>query len=431
MPTDNSRLKGFFRLSVEERLKLIAEISELSEEDIAALSTDGGLQLNDANDMVENVIGTISLPIGIATNFIIDGKSRLIPYCIEESSVIAAASNMAKRCHASGGFHTEVDDSLMIGQIQLLDVADIEEAKKAILEAKQSIIEECNNRRSTLIDLGGGCKDIQFSHSELEGVLIVHIIVDCLDAMGANAVNTMAEQITPELERISGGRANLRILSNLAIHRLARANATFTPEELSTDGTREDGLKVIAGILEAYQFADTNHFRATTHNKGTMNAISAVAIACGQDWRAIEAACHSWVVFDQRKYGSLTTWWQDENGSLVGDIEAPIVVGTVGGAVRVHPTAKTNLKIIGVDSAKELAGVMACAGLAQNLGALRALSTSGIQSGHMRLHLRNMAKSSGAEGEEIEAISKMVEECGDVITQSLIDSMLEKYRDSQ
>ena len=431
MPVDNSRLKGFFRLSAEERLQLVADITELSEQEIAALSPSGGLKVEDANNMVENVIGTMSLPIGIATNFIIDGKHHIIPYCIEESSVIAAASNMAKRCHASGGFQTDNEDSLMIGQIQLLEIPHFDAAKKTILEAKQSLIEECNNRPSTIIRLGGGCKDIQVRRSGVEGMMIIHIIVDCLDAMGANTVNTMVEHIAPIIEALSGGRANLKIISNLAIHRLARASATFTPEELSRDGTREDGLEVISGILEAYQFADIDHFRATTHNKGTMNGISAVAIACGQDWRAIEAACHSYVVWDQGRYGSLTEWEQDENGSLVGRIEVPLAVGTVGGAVKVHPTARTNMKILGVDSAKALAGIMACAGLAQNLGALRALSTSGIQSGHMHLHLRNMTITSGAAGDEIDAVSLMVVESGETITQSLIDSMLDKHRNSE
>jgi len=431
VPVNNSRLKGFFRLSVEERLQLIADIANLSEQEISTLTPTGGLAVDDASNMVENVIGVMSLPIGIATNFIIDGKHHIIPYCIEESSVIAAASNMAKRCHTSGGFRTNNDDSLMIGQIQLMEIADIEAAEGAILKEKQSLMDDCNNRKSTIISLGGGCKDIQVRRTGVDGMLIIHFIIDCIDAMGANTVNTIVESIAPRVEAISGGRANLRILSNLAIHRLARASATFTPEELSRDGTREDGVEVISGILEAYRFADIDPFRATTHNKGTMNGISAVAVACGQDWRAIEAACHSWVVHDQGRYGSLTEWKCDEKGSLVGSIEVPLAVGVVGGVVKVHPTVQTNMKILGVDSAKDLAGIMACAGLAQNLGALRALSTSGIQSGHMRLHLRNMAITSGAAGDEIDAVSAMAEESGETITQSLMDSMLEKHRKSE
>ncbi len=431
MPVNNSRLKGFFRLSVEERLQLIADIANLSEQEISTLTPTGGLAVDDASNIVENVIGVMSLPIGIATNFIIDGKHHIIPYCIEESSVIAAASNMAKRCHASGGFRTNNDDSLMIGQIQLMEIADIEAAEGAILKEKQSLMDDCNNRKSTIISLGGGCKDIQVRRTGVDGMLIIHFIIDCIDAMGANTVNTIVESIAPRVEAISGGRANLRILSNLAIHRLARASATFTPEEISRDGTREDGVEVISGILEAYRFADIDPFRATTHNKGTMNGISAVAVACGQDWRAIEAACHSWVVHDQGRYGSLTEWKCDENGSLVGSIEVPLAVGVVGGVVKVHPTVQTNMKILGVDSAKDLAGIMACAGLAQNLGALRALSTSGIQSGHMRLHLRNMAITSGAAGDEIDAVSAMAEESGETITQSLMDSILEKHRNSE
>lgn len=428
MPVEDSRLPGFFRLSLDERRQLLSKVTALDSNDLAALSDNGGLKSDMADNMVENVIGTMALPVGIATNFVIDSKSYLIPYCVEESSVIAAASNMAKRCHSHGGFTTEVDDSIMIGQIQLLDVPDLEGAVSNIIENSESLIGICNSLPSTMVKLGGGCKEIQCRKFPEHSMIVVHILVDCKDAMGANAVNTMAELVAPKLAELSNGRANLRILSNLSVHRLARAKATFTAEELSDDGTRENGLLIIAGILEAFRFADLDPFRATTHNKGTMNAISAIALACGQDWRAIEASCHAWITHDQGRYGSMTKWQQNEAGDLEGSIEIPLSVGIVGGATKVHPGAQTNLKILGVNSAKELAGIMACAGLAQNLGAMRALSTTGIQSGHMRLHLRNMAISSGAEGEEIEAIADLVKESGKPVTQSLIDRLLSEYR---
>ena len=428
MPVEDSRLPGFFRLSLDERRQLLSKVATLNPNDLSALSDDGGLKSEMADNMVENVIGTMALPVGIATNFVIDSKPYLIPYCIEESSVIAAASNMAKRCHSLGGFTTQVDESIMIGQIQLLEVPDIESAVSNINENSEYLIEICNSLPSTMVKLGGGCKEIQCRKFPEDSMIVVHILVDCKDAMGANAVNTMAELVAPKMAELSNGKANLRILSNLSVHRLARAKATFTAEELADDGNRESGLVVIAGILDAFRFAELDPFRATTHNKGTMNAISAIALACGQDWRAIEASCHAWITYDQGRYGSMTKWRQNEAGDLEGSIEVPLSVGIVGGATKVHPGAQTNLKILGVNSAKELAGIMACAGLAQNLGAMRALSTTGIQSGHMRLHLRNMAISSGAEGEEIEAIADLVKESGKPVTQSLIDSLLSEYR---
>ena len=426
MPVENSRLRGFFRLSVEERLDLVSELANLSEQQRATLLSGGGLDHAAAEMMVENVISTMSLPVGIATNFIIDGEHFIIPYCIEESSVIAAASNMAKRCQVKGGFQTDVDDSLMIGQIQILGVADIDAAMVTVVADKQRIIEICNSQPSTMVELGGGCKDVRCR--KVEDMLVVHILVDCLDAMGANAVNTMAERVAPHIEGLVNGQARLRIVSNLAIHRLARATAIFTAEEISHDGSREDGVTVISGILDAYRFAALDPFRAATHNKGTMNAISAVALACGQDWRAIEAGCHAWVAFSQGRYGSITTWEVDESGDLVGSIEVPLAVGTIGGAVRVHPVAKANLAILGISSAKRLAAVMVCAGLAQNLAAMRALSTSGIQAGHMSLHVRNMAVSAGALVEEIDAVAELSRKQQQPLTQKLVDSLLAQHR---
>ncbi len=426
MAVDNSRLKGFFQLSVEERRSILAEIASLSVEDIASLESGGGMDSTTADTMIENVYTTMSLPVGVATNFIIDGEDFVIPFCLEESSVIAAASNMAKRCHLNGGFSTDVDESMMIGQIQLLGIEDLKSSSEALESRAQEIIALCNSLPSTMVRLGGGCKRIECRI--IEDMLIVHIIVDCKDAMGANAVNTMAELCTPLVEEISGGDARVRIVSNLAIHRLARSTATFTPEEMSIDGSIESGLEVISGILDAYRFASIDPFRATTHNKGTMNAISSIALACGQDWRAIEASCHAWVTYNQGRYGSITEWKQDEEGNLRGSIEIPLAVGIVGGAASVHPVARANLSILGVDSASQLAGVMASAGLAQNLAAMRALATSGIQSGHMKLHVRNMAVSAGAMENEVEQVAKVANESDQRITQSLVDGILRSLR---
>jgi len=430
MPVDNSRLKGFYKLTVDERRQLIAQSSNLSPEQITALANNGELDDNAADRMIENVIGTMSLPVGIATNFIIDKKQYVIPFCLEESSVVAAASNMAKRCHAHGGFTSTNDGPMMIAQIQLLDIDNHQDAEQAVLENKDALMDLANSLPSTMIRLGGGCKDISTRSIEtLSGkMFIVHIHVDCRDAMGANAVNTMAELLAPELEQITKGRALLRILSNLATERLARVKATFTPEEISNTGDREDGINIISGILEAYHFAVADPYRAATHNKGVMNGISAVAVACGQDWRAIEAGCHAYVAYSQGKYGSMTRWELDSDGNLVGSIETPMAVGIVGGASKVHPVARTNLEILGVESAQELASVMAAAGLAQNLGALRALATSGIQKGHMRLHARNMAVSAGAEGNEIEDVAKLLIDHEGPITQTKVTEILEEYR---
>ena len=294
-------------------------------------------------------------------------------------------------------------------------------AKEEILNKKEDIIKLANEQDPILVKFGGGCKDIEVRvlDSQTGPMVITHLLVDCRDAMGANAVNTMAELLAPELEKITSGRALLRILSNLATERLARVKATFTPEEISNTGGKEDGSKIIAGIIEAYHFSVADPYRAATHNKGVMNGISAVAVACGQDWRAIEAGCHAYVAFSQGKYGSMTHWEVDET---------PMAVGIVGGASKVHPVARTNLEILGVDSAQELASVMAAAGLAQNLGALRALATSGIQKGHMRLHARNMAVSAGAEGKEIEDVAKLLIEHEGPITQTKVSEILDAYR---
>ena len=430
MPVENSRLSGFFKLTVDERRKLVQTLTGIDSQHMETLANNGELNDEAADRMIENVIGTMSLPVGIATNFVIDGKHYLIPFCLEESSVVAAASNMAKRCLVNGGFRTQNDAPMMIGQLQILDCPDIDAAMKRLHTGKDDIIALCNSLPSTMIKLGGGCKRLETRVIEtLSGpMLILHIIVDCRDAMGANAVNTMAELIAPEIERLTKGRVHLKILSNLAAYRLARVEATFTPKELSNDGTLDNGKEIIRGIIEAHQFAVADPFRATTHNKGVMNAISSVSVACGQDWRAIEAGCHAWASFSNNRYTSMTNWSTDEEGNLLGYIETPMAVGIVGGASRVHPAARANLAILGVASATELAGVICSAGLAQNLGALRALATNGIQAGHMKLHSRNMAVSAGAIGEEIEIIASQLQAHNGPKTQTTVKSLLQELR---
>ena len=431
MPVNNSRIKGLYTKTVEERLSVVAEATQLAPEHVQALSAHGELDSDAADRMIENVIGTMSLPVGVATNFVINGEHYLIPFCLEESSVVAAASNMAKRCLVHGGFRTNNDEPVMIGQIQLLDIADMERAIAAIAGSEAELIEFCNDIPSKMIELGGGCRAIEsrIVQSTLGAMLVVHLLVDCRDAMGANAVNTMVERLAPRLEALCEGRAHLRILSNLASQRLARVAATFTPEEMATKGDREEGLHIIDGILEAQAFAVADPYRATTHNKGIMNAISSVALACGQDWRAIEAGCHAWASLHEGRYTSMSSWTKDTDGNLVGEMTLPMAVGIVGGASKVHPAARANLAILGVTTAQELAGIMVCAGLAQNLGALRALSTKGIQAGHMKLHAKNMAVSAGAVGEEIDSLARRLEAYEGHRTQSMVEAWLQEMRD--
>ena len=430
MPIENSRIGGFYKLSVSERRKLLAEIADLSDEHVEAWAESGELDEDSADRMIENVVGTYSLPIGVATNFVIDGSHYAIPFVLEEPSVVAAASNMAKRCLANGGFSSNNDDPVMIGQIQVVGCEDPEGARDSILAVKEELVSNCNEVDPILVKFGGGCKDLSARVIETGSgpMVIVHIHVDCRDAMGANAVNTMAETIAPRVEDISGGTVILRIISNLAVLRLARVSAIFTPKEMS-DGGKDptQGSEVIDGVIQAYHFAEADPFRATTHNKGIMNAISAVALACGQDWRAIESGAHSYASHE-RTYGSLTKWSKDDSGNLVGSIELPMAVGLVGGAVRVHPAAQANVALLGVESADELAKVMAASGLAQNLGALRALATVGIQAGHMKLHVRNMAVTAGAEGEEVDMVATILRERGERITQTSVIEALEEIR---
>jgi len=429
MPVDNSRLKGFYKLSIPERRAMLADIAGLTDEQVRAWA-DAELDEGVADRMIENVIGRYSLPIGVATNFIIDDEHYLIPFVVEEASVVAAASNMAKRCQANGGFTSDNTDPVMIGQIQIVGCENPEASKLAILSAKDELIQACNEVDPILVKFGGGCRDVEVRILEtMSGpMVIVHILVDCRDAMGANAVNTMAETIASRVESLSGGTVILRIISNLAVHRLARVSATFTPSEMSNKGDDpEQGAEVIDGVIQAYHFAAADQFRATTHNKGIMNAISPIGIACGQDWRAIESGAHSYCAYE-REYGSMTHWEKDSEGNLIGSIEIPMAVGLVGGAIRIHPGAQANVALLGIKSANDLAKCMAAAGLAQNLGALRALATVGIQAGHMKLHLRNMAASAGAKDDEIETVAAIVRESGDRITMAAVEDALRQVR---
>ncbi len=392
-------ITGFYKLSIEKRLQVLKEKCGLNNEEIELLRVEGSLKTELANNMIENVIGTYGLPLGIATNFLINNREYMIPFVIEEPSVVAAASYGAKLARAGGGFIAESDQPIMIGQIQLTKVPLIEDAQKKILEKKKEIIEYANTvDPMVIVKFGGGLRDIKtrIVDSSVGQMLIIHLLVDCRDAMGANAINTLAETLAPQFEELSGGKARLKIISNLAINRKARARAVWKKEVLeeSTKGTMK-GNDVVDGIIEAWAFAAADLFRATTHNKGIMNGIDAVVIATGNDWRAVEAGAHAFAAIDG-KYKPLTKYYKDKNGDLVGEIELPISIGLVGGATKVHPTAKIAIKILNVKSSEELSQVIASVGLSQNFAALRALSSEGIQKGHMRLHARNIAIQAGA-----------------------------------
>ncbi len=398
----DSRLEGFYKKTPEERLKIVRDFADLTDEEVSIISNTGALSVDQADRMIENVIGTMPLTLGIAVNFLINGSDYLIPMAIEESSVVAAASNAAKMARQRGGFTTSSTNPVMIGQIQLTGVADPEAAKSAILKRKTEIIELCNSKDPILVKYGGGARDVEVRviSTGRGPMVITHILVDCRDAMGANAVNTMAEAAAPLIERITGGKVYLRIISNLAKHRLARAEAIFDRDLIG-------GEEVVDGILEAYEFARADPFRAATHNKGVMNGISAAVIATGNDFRAIESGCHSYASMTGQ-YRPLTSYEKDADGNLVGRIEVPMAVGLVGGATKVHPTARVNVRILGVKTANELGEVFAALGLAQNFAALRALTTEGIQRGHMSLHARNIATSVGATEDEIDKVVEIL-----------------------
>jgi len=393
----SSRISGYYKKSVEERVDIVAEKADLTDEEIALLSKGGGLTLEAADNMIENVVGTMAYPFGIAVNFKLNGRDRLIPMAIEEPSVVAAASNMARLMREGDGIQTSTTDPIMIGQIQVLDVPDMSEAIKNLEEAKQKLLELANEQDPVLVRFGGGARDIETRILETSRgkMLILHLLVDCRDAMGANAVNTMCETLAPYVNEITGGRVLLRIISNLADHRLARAETLVKKDSIG-------GEKVVDDIIAAWAFADADPYRAATHNKGIMNGTIAVALAVAQDHRAIEAGAHAYAARDGH-YRSLTHWSKNADGDLVGVIEMPMASGIVGGATRSHPIAQVALKIMGVTKAHELAEILVAVGLAQNLGALRALVQEGIQQGHMKLHARNLVVMAGAEGSMVNA----------------------------
>lgn len=394
----NTRVPGFYRLSPKERFDIVTEGRNLTDDQVKYLSGEYPLSMDLADSMIENVIGQIGIPLGIATNFKINGKDMFIPMATEEPSVVAAASNAAKASYEHGGFFTSISGTIMRGQIQVLNVADPYAAKAKIFEHKEEILAYCNEKDPTLVSLGGGAKDIEVhiipTNSQI--MLVIHLIVDTKDAMGANAVNTMAEAVFPTIETITGGKVVLKIISNLADRRLVRARATFSTDAFG-------GKEVVDNIVSAFEFADYDPYRATTHNKGIMNGISAVVLATGNDTRAVEAGAHAYASISGQ-YKSLTKWEINADGNLSGSIELPMAVGIVGGATKTHPVAQAALKIMGVNSAEELAGCIAAAGLAQNAAALRALSAEGIQRGHMSLHARNLAVMAGAKREDIDRI---------------------------
>jgi len=406
-----SRLPGFYNQSLKDRGQTLAAWAQLAPEQLAALDGSGGLSPGQADHMIENVVGLHALPLGVAVNFLVNSREVLVPMAIEEPSVVAGASFMAKLARAEGGFTAHTTEPQMIGQMQILGVPDLHAARLALLEDKARILDLANQIDPVIVKFGGGARDLEvrvMDDSPVGPFLVAHLIYDTRDAMGANAVNTACERLAPTVEQITGGRVHLRILSNLADRRLARARCVIPISELAFGDF--SGERVRDGIIEAYAFAAADPYRAATHNKGIMNGVDAVVIATGNDWRAIEAGAHAYAARSGR-YTSLSTWGKDANGNLVGTLEMPMAVGIVGGATKVHPTAQAALKLMSVTTARELAEIIVSVGLAQNLAALRALATEGIQRGHMTLHARQVAIAAGATGEQIDVVAgRMVAE---------------------
>ena len=411
MSVANSRLSGFYNLNPGERLAVVAERLGRRPEEFAELQAGGGLALETADRMIENVIGLFGLPFGIASNFVINGKEYLVPMVVEEPSVIAAASFMAKITRDHGGFTASYTGPIMAAQVHVTGVRDVHGARIAVLMAKDDLIEQANSYDHTLVSLGGGAQDVLVrlvSDPVLGQILAIHLVVDVRDAMGANTVNTMAERLAPRIETITGGRVVLRILTNLADRRLARAKVVVPTKALETEDFA--GEAVAEGMVAAYRIAESDPYRAATHNKGIMNGIDPVVVATGNDWRAIEAGAHAYAAKTGR-YRSLSTWERNTAGDLVGTLELPMAVGIVGGATKTHPLAQMSLEILGVTSAAELAEIAAAVGLAQNMAAVRVLSTEGVQRGHMELHARNIVAQAGLAGDVAEQVlAKMVRE---------------------
>ncbi len=404
----NSRISGFHKMSPADRLAMVARMANLDDATVAQLSRPGNLDADVADHMIENVISSISIPVGVATNMKVDGRDVLVPMATEESSVVAAVCNSARQCYDNGGFTTSTSGMLMIAQVQLVDVSDPLAARLKILERRAEIAKLCDGCDPVLVGLGGGFRDLEVRVVASEGgpMVVTHIVVDTRDAMGANAVNTMAERLAPSIEAWTGGKVYLRILSNLADRRVARARATWPLDAIGGPAVRD-------GMISAYRFAAADPYRAATHNKGIMNGVSAVVLATGNDTRAVEAGAHAYATRGGR-YTSLSTYEVTADGDLVGTLEMPMPVGLVGGATKVHPTAQAALKILGVTTAAELAGIVVAVGLAQNFGALKALATVGIQRGHMALHAHNVAMAAGAIGDEVDRLAAILVEARQV-----------------
>ncbi len=430
-----SRIPGFYNLTLQERLAQAAASAELTPLELASWTT-GGLTPEAADHMIENVIGLHSLPLGIGLNFQVNGRDVLVPMAVEEPSVVAGASFMAKLARAGGGFQTTSTEPLMIGQMQVINVTNLHEAKFKIYEKKAELVAAADEIDPVLKKFGGGARDLEvriIEDSPIGGFLVIHLVYDVRDAMGANAVNTACERLAPQVEQITGGKVHLRILSNLADRRIARARCTVPVAELAMTG--QDGIlsysgeTVRDGIIAAYAFAAADPYRAATHNKGIMNGVDAVVIATGNDWRAIEAGAHAYAARSGR-YTSLSTWGQDSAGNLVGTLEMPMAVGIIGGATKVHPAAKAAIRLMGIKTASELAEIIVAVGLAQNLAALRALATEGIQRGHMSLHARQVAIAAGASGEQIEKLAaQLVAE--KTVRIDRAEEILEQYTSTQ
>ena len=413
----------FYQLTIAERLARLKADGSLSDDDIQALSGSPGLTPEQADHMIENVVGTFALPLGIAQHFLVNGREVLVPMVVEEPSVVAAASFMARLARSGGGFTASATDPEMTGQIQIIDIDDIDRAVRDLEKAKDELLEKAAQADPLLVKLGGGPRDIilrKIEESPIGAFLVVHLVIDVQDAMGANAVNTALERLTPLVESISGGRVLLRILTNLADRRLARSQCAIPVETLEFG--EYSGEMVRDRIIEAWAFAEADPYRAATHNKGIMNGVDAVVLATGNDWRAVEAGAHAYAARTGR-YTSLSTWSLGEKGELVGELEMPMAVGIVGGATRVHPTASAALKLMGVQSAAELAEIIVSVGLAQNLGALRALATEGIQRGHMSLHARQVAVAAGAPKEWINPIVEQMVKEGNIHVDRALEIM--------
>jgi len=404
-------MRRFYDLSLEERLQQVGAESGLAAEELAALGGSAGLSPAQADHMIENVVGIYSLPLGIARNFVVNGREVLVPMVLEEPSVVAGASFMAKLAKAGGGFTASADEPHMIGQMQIVELPDPAAARLRLLAEKDALLAEVARVDPVLARLGGGPVDLEvrlIEESPVGPFLVLHLIYDVRDAMGANAINTATERLTPSVQKISGGRVHLRILSNLADRRLARAACTIPLPQLAFNEFSAEQVR--DGVIAAWAFAAADPYRAATHNKGIMNGVDAVVLATANDWRAVEAGAHAYAARSGR-YTSLSTWGMDEKGNLTGFLEMPMAVGIVGGATRVHPSARAALKLIGIQSARELAEIIVSVGLAQNLAALRALATEGIQRGHMGLHARQVAIAAGAAGDEVDRVAgQMVQE---------------------